>query len=101
MKKILKIIWIIIVLLMVVYVLFVAEELIRLKSGGQHPLIIIRNGESCDGDKIERVDKYTTNCKSLGFRLEREYILDEKSSEDNRHFTLIREEFWLFDVFKF
>ncbi len=97
MKKIFAILGIVISSLLVIYILFVAEESIRLKRGGQRPLIVISG--TCDGDKIEHTGNYETDCQSLGFSIKREYVLDEKSSDDNKMYKLISEEFWLFDKY--
>ena len=98
--KILKIIGIVIVSILGIYILFVTEECIRLKNGGQVPLFILRDSQYCDGNKMEYMeDRYTSNCKGIGYRIERQYVLDEKSSEDNKIYKPIKEEFWLFDKF--
>ena len=97
MRRFLIILGIVLSSLVVVYIFFVSEESIRLKRGGEHPLII--TGGTCDGDKTEHTGSYKTDCHSLGFRLEREYVLDEKSSDDNKMYKLVREEFWLFEKY--
>ncbi len=97
MKKVAKIFIITILTILSIYVLFVAEESIRLQNGGKSPIIILDG--TCDGDKMEHLSNYETNCHSIGFRIKRKYVLNNNSSEDNRMFNLIQEEFWLFDKY--
>lgn len=98
MKKVLKTILIVIVMIICIYALFVIEESIRLKNGGKAPLIILRDNEYCDGDKIEHTEKsYTTNCKGIGYRIERKYLLGGQTNDLDKGYVLIKEEFWLFD----
>ncbi len=85
MKKVLKIIGIVLISIIFIYIIFIAEESIRLKKDGGDPLI--------------KVDKcsYTGNkykCKGLGYSITREYTSKQESSDV---YYLIGEEFWLFD----
>jgi len=101
MKKVIKIISIIIISILLIYILFVTKESIRLKHGGRQPLIILDG--TCDGDKTAHTEsKYINNCKGIGYRIQREYILGGiagYASEDKKEYRLVREEFWLFDKF--
>ena len=100
MKKIIKILLIIFIAVLFLYAIFIAEESIRLKNGGINPIIIVGKDSHCDSDKIKHLEEsYETSCKGIGYRIKREYILDEKSSEDNRIYIKIKEEFWLFDKY--
>ena len=100
MKKIIKKLLIIFITVLFLYAIYIVEENIRLKNGGRNPLIIVGKDSHCDGDKMEHLEKkYKTDCKGIGYRIKREYILDEKSSEDNRIYIKIKEEFWLFDKY--
>ena len=97
MKKVLKILLLIIVSVSFLYAVFIFEESIRLQNGKGSPLIKL--GGTCTSDKIEHISNYKEDCIGLGYRIKREYILGEQSSEDNKIFYLIHEEFWLFDKF--
>lgn len=96
-KRILKTIMISLIALVCLYSIFIIEETIRLKNGGIKPLIIISG--TCDGDKTVHLEDYETSCHSIGFTLNRSYILDDQSSEDNRIFMKTKEELWLFDKY--
>ena len=101
MKKVIKIIATIIISIICIYTLFITEESFRLKHGGKHPIIILDG--TCDGDKtIHTESKYINNCKGIGYRIKREYILGGiagYASEDKKEYKLVSEEFWLFDKF--
>ena len=63
MKKSLKVIRIIIITFIIIYTLFIAEEIIRLSESLQEPLIV-----------IEEVNTYdSVTYKSLGYTLNRNY----------------------------
>ena len=97
MKKALRIFGIIILSILGIYILFVTEEAIRLKSDGQYPLVILDGGYCEKTDKIQYTENgYKTNCKGLGYSIKREYIPKEESSDI---YYLIKEEFWLFDKY--
>lgn len=100
MKKVFKITLIVFITIICIYALFLTEESIRLKNGGKAPVIILRDSGYCDGDKTEHTEmRYTTNCKGIGYRIEREYLFGGQTNETDKGYVLIKEEFWLFDKF--
>ena len=63
MKKFLKILGLIIIIPIIIYILFITEEIIRLSESLQEPLIV-----------IEEVNTYdSVTYKSLGYTLNRNY----------------------------
>lgn len=98
MKKILKIIFIVIMSLLLIYGVFILEESHRLKKEGTTPLII--TGGVCNNDNIEKdAHGYIIDCKGLGYRIKREYLLGGMAGNDYTEYRLIKEEFWLFDKY--
>ena len=86
---------IILVFFMIVFAMYIFEESNRLKDGNGKPIIIV--GGTCEVDDSKQFSDYETDCKALGYSIKRSYVLDIDSIEDNRHFILVSEEFWLFD----
>ena len=84
MKKFLKILGLIIIIPIIIYILFITEEIIRLSESLQEPLIV-----------IEEVNTYdSVTYKSLGYTLNRNY----NCLSDG--LCIVNEvEFWLFDKF--
>ena len=95
MKKTLKILAIIFISIIGLYTLFIIEESIRLKNGGEKPLIVI--GGECSRTKLNTESSYKTTCKGLGYTIKREYSLGGQVGEVEKGYLLIGEEFWLFD----
>ena len=86
MKKILTII----LSIVCIYILFVGEECIRLNNNvNSKPVIILKEEDNFDKNE------YTYY--SLGFKLKKEYLVDEKSHDDLRFLNIVGEEFYLFD----
>ena len=63
MKKFLKVIGLIIISFIIIFVLFIAEEIIRLSESLQEPLIVIEETNTYD----------SVTYKSLGYTLNRNY----------------------------
>ena len=63
MKKILKVIGLIIISFIIIFALFIAEEIIRLSESLQEPLIVIEETNTYD----------SVTYKSLGYTLNRNY----------------------------
>ena len=84
MKKFLKIMGLIIIVPIIIYVLFITEEIIRLSNSLEKPLIIIEEKNSYD----------SVTYKSLGYTLNRNYYC---KSDD---LCIVNEvEFLLFDKY--
>ena len=84
MKKFLKIMGLIIIVPIIIYVLFITEEIIRLSNSLEEPLIIIEEKNSYD----------SVTYKSLGYTLNRNYYC---KSDD---LCIVNEvEFLLFDKY--
>ena len=84
MKKVLKIFGIIILTIIILYTLFIAEEVIRLSESLQEPLIVLEETNTYD----------SVTYKSLGYTLNRKYYC---KSDD---LCIVNDvEFWLFDKF--
>lgn len=99
MKKVLRKFGIIIISILGIYILFIVEESIRLKRDGQYPLVILDGGYCEKTDKIQYTENgYKSNCKGLGYSIEREYLLGGQAHDSDTYF-LIKEEFWLFDKY--
>lgn len=63
MKKFLKILGLIIIIPIIIYILFITEEIIRLSESLQEPLIVIEETNTYD----------SVTYKSLGYTLKRNY----------------------------
>ena len=82
MKKFLKILGLIIIIPIIIYILFITEEIIRLSESLQEPLIVIEETNTYD----------SVTYKSLGYTLNRNYYC---KSDD---LCIVNEvEFLLFD----
>ena len=100
MKKIIK--WIIIVLLslFMIFIIFIAEESIRLyKQDESKPLIILDSTKYCvsciSPHEILDMEYY-----SIGFKVKISYHLDEKSTDDNKIIRIIGKDFLLFNKYR-
>ena len=83
-KKVVKVIGIIIISFIIIYALFIAEEIIRLSESLQEPIIVIEEINTYDG----------VTYKSLGYTLKRNYYC---KSDD---LCIVNEvEFLLFDKY--
>jgi len=100
MKKVFKALRITLISIGCIYILFIAEESIRLSSiSASKPLIVI-DKIMCNKDHAICYDedkKYTEKYISLGFVLKQDYYLDETSTNDNHIYHLYGEEFLLFN----
>ena len=81
--------------LIIIFGLFIIEEDIRLKNkSNAKPLIIFKIDENIDAENLDiREEMYY----SLGFKLKKYYIVDEKSHDDLLILNVTGEEFYLFD----
>lgn len=79
-----------------IFTIFMVEECIRLKvNKNSVPLIIFHNDEEYSEDPKQKEETYY----SLGFKVEMDYYLDDKSSDDNYMYNIVGKEFHLFNVF--
>lgn len=89
-----------IIVLVILYGFFLAEESIRIKYSRQDPIYIIKSSGECDSEEVEHTEKsYQTSCKGLGYRIDREYLLGGEVDDESKGYVLVKEEFWIFDKF--
>ena len=100
MKNFLKILLLALLLSFILFSLFICEESIRLKHiDNSAPLIVLdktkcsKNDRSCYDSKNEYEEDYW----SAGYTLKTQYVIDEKSSEDNLIIRVNKKEFRLFN----
>ena len=92
MKKLFKILGIILVILVIAYIVFISEECIRLMNDSNaEPLIVFK----MEDDTVNNKKTYY----SLGFNLNKDYLIEEKSSDDLVFIRYVGEEFYLFNRF--
>lgn len=97
MKKVLQIILIVILVVITLFLLYIMEESIRIKYGGQYPLIIIGDKTTCNFNNIEpNQSSYIESCQGIGYRVEREYSLGGMTDEEDSTYKIVKEEFWIF-----
>lgn len=84
--------------IIIVFGLFILEESIRLeKTIYFRPLIVFKTDTNLDANDLEHREEVYY---SLGFKLTRKYLKDEKSSNDNEMYKVIFSEFLLFNKFR-
>lgn len=100
MRKFLKISGIVILSVLCVFVMFIAEEGIRLnKNLDSKPLIVI-NRTKCDPSCAEPGNEITIEYWGIGYKLNITYYHSVKSSDDNQIYKITKEEFLLFSNIK-
>ena len=87
---------IVLVSILCIFIIFIAEECIRLKtSDNSIPLIVFHIDENFSND-LKHLD---STYYSLGFKTEINYYLDDNSSSDNYMYNIVGKEFYLFNIF--
>ena len=88
------------ILLLALLLIFIFEESVRLKHiDNSAPLIVLdktkcgKNDRACYDSKNEYEEDYW----SAGYTLKTQYVIDEKSSEDNLIIRVNKKEFRLFN----
>ena len=97
-----KIILRIIIIILISYFIFLAEESIRLYNNSKSIPLVVLDKKLCSKDSIVCYDyknEYEEEYLSLGFKLKKVYYLDSKSSQDNLMYYLVKEEFYLLNKF--
>ena len=93
-----KKLFIVLASIIIVFGLFILEESIRLeKTIYSRPLIVFKTDTNLDANDLEHREELYY---SLGFKLTRKYLKDEKSSDDNEMYRVISSEFLLFNKFR-
>lgn len=97
MKKSIKTFVIVIISLVSLFLIFIVEESIRIKSNsGAKPLFIVNQTKSCVSC-MEVGDEALIEYKSLGYKIKVRYSISPKSTEDNKIVQVIGKEFFLFN----